>query len=48
MEVGVDQCLKQSKSNEKEGQEMDSKAISENLQGLYLWLDLMLGTKKLG
>lgn len=44
----MDQGSNRSKSNEKEGQEMDSKAISENLRGLYLPLDLMLGAKGFG
>lgn len=46
--TGVDQCLDRNKSDEIEGQEMDSKAISETLQGLYLLLDLMLGAKGFG
>lgn len=46
--TGVDQCLDRNKSDEIEGQEMDSKAISETLQGLYLPLDLMLGAKGFG
>ena len=44
----MDQCLNRGESDEKGGQEMDSKAISENLQGLCSRLDLMSGTKSSG